>query len=142
MACGAGTEGELRARGMARQERLQNGVLGFRLGRALVRRFALPKPGEGPSAAAREAGRYEIHVSGLGADGQRHALRVVGQRDPGYGATSRVIVACARTLLGQTGAPGGLLTPGAALGLDALPELERLAALRFVPEPPGAATPG
>ena len=135
MACGAGLDGELRARGVARQARLQAGVLGFALGRVLVRRFALPKPGEGPDAAAREAGRYEIRVSGTGADGRRHALRVIGARDPGYGATSRVFVACARTLLKQPARPGGLTTPGAALGLDALPELERLAELRFVPEP-------
>ena len=58
---------------------------------------------------------------------------------PGYGATSRVIVACARTLLRQDAAPAGLLTPGAALGMDALPELERLAELRFVPESLGEA---
>jgi short subunit dehydrogenase-like uncharacterized protein len=135
MACGAGLDGELRARGLARQERLQAGVLGLRLGRALVRRFVLPKPGEGPDAAARDAGRYEIHVSGLGSDGRRHALRVTGRRDPGYGATSRVIVACARTLLRGPSREGGLTTPGATLGLDALPELERLAELRFVPEP-------
>ena len=135
MACGGGTEGELRARGLVRQDRLQNWVLGLSPGRALLRRFALPKPGEGPGPAAREAGRYEILASGVGADGRRHGLRVIGRRDPGYGATSRVIVACARTLLAQPARPGGLLTPGAALGLDALPELERLAELRFVPEP-------
>jgi len=134
MACGAGLDGELRARGLARQERLQARVLGLRLGRALVRRFALPQPGEGPDEASREAGRYEIHVSGEGVDGRRHALRVTGQRDPGYGATSRVIVACARTLLKGPERAGGLTTPGATLGLDALPELERLAELRFVPE--------
>ncbi|MFN9744261.1 MAG: saccharopine dehydrogenase family protein, partial [Betaproteobacteria bacterium] len=142
MACGGGTEGELRARGLVRQDRLQNWVLGLAPGRALLRRCALPKPGEGPGPAAREAGRYEILASGIDADGRRHALRVTGRRDPGYGATSRVIVACARTLLAQADGPGGLLTPGAALGLDALPELERLAELRFVPEPLGAATVG
>ena len=134
-ACGEGLDGELRARGLARQERLQTGVLRHRLGRALVRRFALPQPGQGPDATAREAGRFEILVSGAAPDGRRHALRVTGRRDPGYGATSRMIVACARTLLRHTGAPGGLLTPGSALGLDALPELERLAELRFAPEP-------
>ena len=89
-------------------------VLGLAPGRALLRRFALPKPGEGPGPAAREAGRYEILASGAGADGRRHGLRVIGRRDPGYGATSRVIVACARTLLAQAAGPGGLLTPGAA----------------------------
>jgi short subunit dehydrogenase-like uncharacterized protein len=130
MACGGGSEGELRARGLVRQDRLQNWLLGLRPGRALLRRFALPKPGEGPDATARERGRYEILCSGVDAQGQRHSLRVTGRRDPGYGATSRVIVACARTLLAAEG-PGGLLTPAAAFGLQALPALEGLAELRF-----------
>jgi short subunit dehydrogenase-like uncharacterized protein len=134
MACGAGVDGELRARGLARQERLQNGVLAFGLGRALVRRFVLPKPGEGPNAAEREAGRYEIVFSGTDAAGQRHQLHARGRRDPGYGATSRVIVACARTLLQQGDeAQAGITTPGAALGLAALPALQQLAELRFEP---------
>jgi len=134
MACGSGVDGELRARGLVRQERLQNGVLAFGLGRALVRRFVLPKPGEGPNAAEREAGRYEIVFSGTDASGQRHQLHARGRRDPGYGATSRVIVACARTLLRLPDhAAGGLMTPGAALGLAAVPALAELADLHFEP---------
>jgi short subunit dehydrogenase-like uncharacterized protein len=132
MACGGGVEGELRARGLVRQERLQNGVLGVGLGRALVRRFFLPKPGEGPNPAEREAGRYDIVFSGTDAAGQRHQLHARGHRDPGYGATSRVIVACARTLLQlPEHASGGLMTPGAALGLAAVPALAQLADLHF-----------
>ncbi len=134
MACGGGIQGELRARGLARQERWQNRVLGLAPGRALLRRFVLPRPGEGPGPAERESGRYEILCSGSDAQGQRHSLRVHGRRDPGYGATSRVIVACARTLLQHAdGAPGGLMTPGAAFGLAALPALAALAELHFDP---------
>jgi short subunit dehydrogenase-like uncharacterized protein len=134
MACGGGVEGELRARGLVRQERLQNGVLGVGLGRALVRRFVLPKPGEGPNPAEREAGRYEIVFSGTDAAGQRHQLHARGRRDPGYGATSRVIVACARTLLQQADeVPAGITTPGACLGLAAGPALAQLAELHFEP---------
>jgi short subunit dehydrogenase-like uncharacterized protein len=134
MACGGGVDGELRARGLVRQERLQNGVLGVGLGRALVRRFVLPKPGEGPNPAEREAGRYEIVFSGTDATGQRHQLHARGRRDPGYGATSRVIVACARTLLQQADeVPAGITTPGACLGLAAGPALAQLAELHFEP---------
>ena len=134
MACGGGVEGELRARGLVRQERLQNGVLGVGLGRALVRRFVLPKPGEGPNPAEREAGRYEIVFSGTDAAGQRHQLHARGRRDPGYGATSRVIVACARTLLQLPDeVPTGITTPGACLGLAAGPALAQLAELHFEP---------
>ena len=132
MACGGGVEGELRARGLVRQERLQNGVLGVGIGRALVRRFVLPKPGEGPNPAEREAGRYEIVFSGTDVAGQRHQLHARGRRDPGYGATSRVIVACARTLLQQADeVPAGITTPGACFGLAAGPALAQLAELHF-----------
>ncbi len=134
MACGGGVEGELRARGLVRQERLQNRVLGVGIGRALVRRFVLPKPGEGPNPAEREAGRYEIVFSGTDAAGQRHQLHARGHRDPGYGATSRVIVACARTMLQLPDeVPAGITTPGACLGLAAGPALAQLAELRFEP---------
>jgi short subunit dehydrogenase-like uncharacterized protein len=140
MACGGGLPGELRAHGLARQARWQNRVLGLSAGRALLRRWVLPKPGEGPGHAEREAGRYDVLCSGADAHGVRHSLRVLGHRDPGYGATSRVIVACARTLLQRgDGAPGGLMTPGAAFGLAALPALAELAELRFEPVEPVAA---
>lgn len=83
------------------------------------------KPGDGPSAAERQAGYYDILYVGSNEAGDTLTVRVQGDRDPGYGSTSKMIaeaaIALARTPAGQ----GGCLTAAALLG-DAL--RERLAA--------------
>jgi short subunit dehydrogenase-like uncharacterized protein len=86
----------------------------------LLRRFALPQPGQGPSRQAREAGRYEVVITGQTVDGRRLSVRVRGDRDPGYGSTSKMISESALCLLqdvGREATPGGVWTPGAAMGL-------------------------
>lgn len=131
---GAGMDGELRARGAARTARLQNLALGFAPTRALIRRFALPKPGQGPGPQERENGHYRLRFSGTTAQGQTLAALAEGQRDPGYGATSRIVTECALSLLQdvpRTRTAGGIWTPGAAMGLALLPRLQERAGLRF-----------
>ena len=51
---GSGPAGEKRAKALARREAIQNALIGF-APTALIRRFFLPKPGQGPSKAARDA---------------------------------------------------------------------------------------
>jgi short subunit dehydrogenase-like uncharacterized protein len=84
----------------------------------------LPQPGQGPSRQARESGYFRIELLGRTAAGDVLRVAVHGDRDPGYGATARMLgetaVCLAKDPL-QT--PGGVLTPAAAMG-DAL--LERL----------------
>ena len=131
---GTGHGGELRARGLARQARLQNLLLGLAPTRALLRRFALPQPGQGPSRAAREAGRFEVVITGQTADGRRLSARVTGDRDPGYGSTSKMIAQCALGLLqdvGRDATPGGVWTPGAAMGLALVRRLQAHAGMSF-----------
>ena len=82
-----------------------------------------PKPGEGPSLEARESGLYDLLFVGTGPGGERLDVAVKGERDPGYGSTSRMIVQCALALVEAQG-PGGIFTPVAAFGL---PFVERLA---------------
>jgi short subunit dehydrogenase-like uncharacterized protein len=92
------------------------------LRRALSR--LLPQPGQGPSRQARESGYFRIEL--LGKSGAGAALRVAvrGDRDPGYGATSRMLGEAAVCLAKDPlASPGGVLTPSVAMG-DAL--LERL----------------
>ena len=86
----------------------------------------LPQPGEGPSRAKREAGYFDLVLRGVSGEGHVLNGRVKGDRDPGYGATSKMLaessVALARDSLG---AGGGVWTPASALGevlLDRLPE--------------------
>jgi short subunit dehydrogenase-like uncharacterized protein len=131
---GDGIAGEKRAKKMQRQTNLQNLLLAFAPTRALLKRFALPKPGEGPNREQREKGRYELLFFGETADGRRIATRVTGDRDPGYGSTSKMIAESALCLLrdvDRTRTPGGVWTAGAAMGMTLVERLRARAGLAF-----------
>lgn len=85
---------------------------------------ANPKPGEGPSKEERESGFYDILFIGEYPDGRTIRASVQGDRDPGYGSTSKMLAETGMALLENKG-DGGVWTPGALLG-DAL--IERLTA--------------
>ena len=89
-----------------------------------------PKPGEGPSKEERESGSYDILFAGLMPDGTRIDTVVTGDRDPGYGSTSKMIAETARCLLDTEG-EGGVWTPGALLGSKLRDRLEANAGMRF-----------
>jgi short subunit dehydrogenase-like uncharacterized protein len=131
---GPGTAGELRARGMARQDKLQNMFLGFAPTRALINRFALPKPGTGPSPFERDNGRYEVVFTGVGKAGKPLTAHVKGDRDPGYGSTSKIIAECGLCLVQEVdkrSTAGGVWTPGAAMGMRLVERLHAKAGLSF-----------
>ncbi len=139
---GRGFRGRLRAR------LLSTGLSAFTAGAAvaptawLLRRFFLPDPGEGPSAAERESGGFRIEILGdglptagpeeEGKEGPGAARRPLRVRvavsaglDPGYGATAPMLGESALCLArGEAeGLKSGVLTPASALGL---PLVERL----------------
>ena len=91
MMTGPGPAGEKRARALARREAIQNALIGFAPTRALIRRFVLPKPGQGPSRADRDAGFFDILLIGETGDGRSLSVSVRGDKDPGYGSTSKMI---------------------------------------------------
>jgi short subunit dehydrogenase-like uncharacterized protein len=131
---GSGVGGEERARRLSRNTRVQNLLLGFGPTRSLIRRLALPAPGQGPTQAQRDAGRYELVFTGATPDGRRLRARVKGDRDPGYGSTSRIVLQCALCLLhdvDRDATPGGVWTAGAAMGLALVRRLEAAAGLTF-----------
>ena len=137
MLAGTGVGGDERAHRLARNTRLQNLLLGFGPTRALIRRLALPAPGQGPSQAQRDAGRYELVFTGATADGRRLRVRVKGDRDPGYGSTSRMVLQCALCLIedvDHAATPGGVWTAGAAMGLALVRRLEAAAGVGFTVE--------
>ena len=91
-----------------------------------------PKPGEGPSREEREAGFYELSFSGSTPSGVKIRTLVTGDRDPGYGSTSRMVAETAICLLrGPNEIPGGIWTPGAALGESLAQHLGKHAGLTF-----------
>jgi short subunit dehydrogenase-like uncharacterized protein len=101
-------------------------VAGFGAARRGLARV-LPQPGQGPSPQVREAGYYVIELLG------RHPtdraadvrVRIRGDRDPGYGSTSKMLAEAAACLASDDlDSPGGVLTPATAMGrhlLDRLP---------------------
>ena len=89
-----------------------------------------PKPGEGPSKQERDAGNYEVLFIGSHANGETIKTRVTGDKDPGYGSTSKIMAEAAIHLLGVD-TPGGIWTPAAALGETLIPKLVERAGLTF-----------
>jgi short subunit dehydrogenase-like uncharacterized protein len=134
MLTGDGPKGERRAKKMALASRLQNALLGFGPTRALLRRFVLAKPGEGPNRKERENGHYEVVFIGETVDGQRLRVSVRGDRDPGYGSTAKMITEAALCLAldpERAMCGGGVWTPGSAMGLTLIARLQERAGLSF-----------
>jgi short subunit dehydrogenase-like uncharacterized protein len=77
----------------------------------------LPQPGEGPDKARREAGYFDLLLRGASEDGRVLRGRVRGDRDPGYGSTSRMLAESAVCLArDERGVGGGIWTPASAMG--------------------------
>ena len=90
------------------------------------------KPGEGPSKEERENGLYDLLYVAIAPDGRQVRASVKGDRDPGYGSTSKMIAECAICLLRD--APEvkpGFWTPGAAMGERLIKRLVDHAGLSF-----------
>src|SRR6201999_3808710 len=116
---GPGEEGEARAK---RIMAANNNLAGA----------AVPKPGEGPSKEERESGYYDLLFFGIPADGRQVRASVKGDRDPGYGSTSKMITECAICLLRDTpDVKPGIWTPGAAMGNSLIKRLVDNAGLTF-----------
>jgi short subunit dehydrogenase-like uncharacterized protein len=90
-----------------------------------------PKPGEGPSKEERESGLYDLLFVGLAPDGRQVRVAVRGDRDPGYGSTSKMIAECAICLREMPEVEAGIWTPGAAMGNRLIERLVDHAGLTF-----------
>ena len=107
--------------------------------RRVMNRLLLPQPGEGPNEAAREAGGFEMRLVGRHpAAPKRHLeANVTGKRDPGYGATARMLGEAAMCLaLDAERLPvgGGSWTPATAFGNLLIERLAERADVRFTIE--------
>lgn len=89
-----------------------------------------PKPGEGPTKEERDTGFYDVLFIAEYPDGRKLRLSVKGDRDPGYGSTSKML---AETGIALIDCPrgGGVWTPGALLGRKLVERLEANAGLTF-----------
>src|SRR3569623_1200759 len=90
-----------------------------------------PKPGEGPSKEERDNGYYDVLFIGEMPDGGRVEAVVTGDRDPGYGSTSKKIAETALCQVDDVAGEGGVWTPGALMGDVLIKRLEATAGLSF-----------
>jgi short subunit dehydrogenase-like uncharacterized protein len=97
-----------------------------------------PKPGEGPTKEERENGFYEAAFYGDdGQGGNARVAVVTGDKDPGYGSTSKMIAEAALCLtrdVSRADTPGGVHTPASAMGDALIDRLEEHAGLTFTME--------
>jgi saccharopine dehydrogenase (NAD+, L-glutamate forming) len=108
------------------------GAASFGWSRELLERFVLPKPGTGPDAAAREKGFFNLEQIGQLADGRQIRGKITGDRDPGYGSTSKMLAESAVCLaLDDLDSDAGVLTPAAAMAAALLRRLRENAGLSF-----------
>jgi len=90
------------------------------------------QPGEGPSKEERENGNYDAIFAGQACTGDLMISSVQGDRDPGYGSTSKMLAEAAMCLLHNPElASGGLWTPAAAMGDALIERLQAHAGLTF-----------
>ncbi|HFB55380.1 MAG TPA: saccharopine dehydrogenase [Hellea balneolensis] len=91
-----------------------------------------PKPGEGPSKAEREAGHYDVLVTGSNDAGETLSICVTGDKDPGYGSTCKMIAQSALCLINDVpNTKGGIWTAAPAMGAPLIERLRTHAGLTF-----------
>jgi short subunit dehydrogenase-like uncharacterized protein len=93
------------------------------------------QPGEGPTREERENGFYDVLFVGSNDSGYTVTASVKGDKDPGYGSTSKMIAESAVCLVkNPDAAAGGIWTPAAALGSLLIDRLQENAGLSFQQE--------
>ncbi|MDA0795777.1 MAG: saccharopine dehydrogenase NADP-binding domain-containing protein [Proteobacteria bacterium] len=92
-------------------------------------------PGEGPCKEERENGLYDVLMVGEHADGRFVRVSVKGDRDPGYGSTSKMIAESAVCLVKNPQlASGGIWTTAPVMGAELIERLQANAGLTFTVE--------
>ena len=121
---GKGLSGQIKGRASAMMMRLAAAKPGSLMSR-LLNKLA-PKPGEGPSRKQRDNGYWVFDILGILPDGRTIRARMKGDKDPGYGSTSKMLGEAA-VCLAKDDLPDqfGVITPVFAMG-DVL--LDRLRA--------------
>lgn len=133
MLMGNGPVGYMKASAVAGVSSVMMLSAAFSPTRSLLKQI-VPKPGEGPSAETIEKGSFSIDLFGRNGQDKDKVIktRVTGDRDPGYGATSKMLAESAVCLAkDELGDKGGILTPAAAMGDKLLARLQANAGMKF-----------
>ncbi|MGB4855337.1 MAG: hypothetical protein WBP37_07350, partial [Candidatus Dechloromonas phosphoritropha] len=134
MLAGPGLKGRMTALGITA------GLAGFMAAGAIgparwaLERFVLPAPGSGPSPEARQRGFYDLRFLGHTDDGRSIMVKVTGDRDAGYGSTSKMLAQAAAFLardLPKAEKPGGFWTPATLFGDRLIERLKKYSGIAF-----------
>ena len=94
--------------------------------------YFMPKPGEGPGIKNREQGFYNLRFFIKLKDNSMALAKVIGDRDPGYGSTSKILAESALCLaFDNLPSNYGIVTPSYSMGDKLLKRLRENAGLSF-----------
>ncbi|MGH0030743.1 MAG: saccharopine dehydrogenase family protein [Myxococcota bacterium] len=130
---GAGPAGGAKAAALSAGTLLAMGSMALGPIRRLVAP-RLPAPGEGPSREEQEKGFWEMLFyasSPRGDDAPGLRARLAGDRDPGYGSTSKMLGEAAVALALDAPDAVGFHTPASALGDGLIDRLQKSAGVAF-----------
>lgn len=102
--------------------------------REFLSKHVLPKSGSGPSKDEQDNGYFDIRFFAQTAKQETINTKVTGDKDPGYGSTSRMLAQAALCLaqdISKEDVGGGFWTPASAMGDHLLTRLEEHAGLSF-----------
>jgi|APSaa5957512535_1039671.scaffolds.fasta_scaffold17419_2 short subunit dehydrogenase-like uncharacterized protein len=131
---GDGAIGEKKAKSSARFSKLGPMLLTIAPIRAIITRFFLPKPGEGPSPEEQEAGFYDLRFFGSTDAGDEIRVKITGDRDPGYGSSAKMLAQAGISLrrdVDKGDCAGGFWTPAAIFGDRFIERLQTYAGITF-----------
>lgn len=106
----------------------------FKPSREFLSKHVLPKSGDGPSKSEQENGFFDIRFFGTTSKKDTISTKVTGDKDPGYGSTSRMLAQSALCLaqdITKEAVGGGFWTPAVAMGDKLLTRLETHAGISF-----------
>ncbi len=130
---GKGIKGYARAAGLAATLGAFFAGAALPPSRYLMEHYLLPKPGEGPGPEARRKGCFDFRFIGTTDSGGVVETRVTGDRDPGYGATAKMLAEAGLSLAfdvpRQKG--GGFWTTATVFDQRFIERLTEKAGLRF-----------
>ena len=134
---GSNVKGQLAAKGLSAALTGLTVAAAFSPTRWLLKNTIIPKQGEGPSEVSQEQGFYDLRFWGVTASGETIEVKVLGDRDPGYGSTAKMLGQaglCMAQDFAKSDKPGGFWTPASMFGNHLIERLVKAAGLTFKPE--------
>ena len=131
---GSNLKGWLAAKGLSAALTGLTVAVAFSPTRWLLKNAVIPKQGEGPSQDSQEQGFYDLRFWGMTTSGKTIEVKVLGDRDPGYGSTAKILGQaglCMAQDFSQSDKPGGFWTPASMFGNSLIERLMKNAGLTF-----------